>query len=33
VFDMREWADKLFMTPGEVNRALLAALSAARALD
>ncbi len=33
VFDMREWADKLFMTPGEVNRALLAALAAARALD
>jgi c-di-GMP phosphodiesterase len=33
LFDMREWADKLFMTPGECNRALLAALAAARALD
>lgn len=33
LFDMREWADKLFMTPGEINRSLLAALAAARALD
>jgi EAL and modified HD-GYP domain-containing signal transduction protein len=33
LFDIRECTDKLFMTPGEVNRALLAALAAARALD
>jgi EAL and modified HD-GYP domain-containing signal transduction protein len=33
VFDIREWADQLFMTPAEVNRALLQALSAARALE
>jgi len=33
VFDIRENADKLFMTPAEVNRALLKALSAARALE
>jgi c-di-GMP phosphodiesterase len=31
LFDMRERADQLFMTPVEVNRALLAALAAARA--
>jgi c-di-GMP phosphodiesterase len=33
MFDIRECADKVFMSPGEVNRALLAALAAARALD
>lgn len=33
VFDIREWTEKLFMTPLEVNRALLTALAAARALD
>jgi EAL and modified HD-GYP domain-containing signal transduction protein len=33
VFDIREHTDKLFMTPAEVNRALLRALSAARALE
>lgn len=32
-FDIRECAEKLFMTPLEVNRALLVALAAARALD
>lgn len=32
-FDIREATEKLFMTPAEVNRALLAALAAARALD
>ena len=33
LFDIRECSEKLFMGPGEVNRALLAALAAARALD
>jgi len=33
VIDIREWTEKLFMTPLEVNRALLKALAAARALD
>jgi EAL and modified HD-GYP domain-containing signal transduction protein len=33
LFDIRECTEKLFMVPGEVNRALLAALAAARALD
>ena len=33
LFDMRECRDKLFMTSGEANRSLLAALVAARALD
>jgi EAL and modified HD-GYP domain-containing signal transduction protein len=33
VFDIRERADALFMSTGEVNRALLTALAAARALD
>jgi c-di-GMP phosphodiesterase len=32
-FDVRERAEQVFMTPAEVNRALLAALAAARALD
>lgn len=32
-FDIREAADRLFMMPAEVNRALLAALAAGRALD
>lgn len=31
--DIQEWRDQLFMTPLEVNRALLKALAAARALD
>ncbi len=33
LFDIRECTEKLFMVPGEVNRAVLAALAAARALD
>jgi EAL and modified HD-GYP domain-containing signal transduction protein len=33
VFDIRERAEALFMSTGEVNRALLTALAAARALD
>jgi len=33
LFDIRESADKLFMTPVEINRALLTALAAGRALD
>jgi EAL and modified HD-GYP domain-containing signal transduction protein len=33
LFDIRECTERLFMVPGEVNRALLAALAAARALD
>jgi len=32
-FDIRECAEPLFMMPAEINRALLAALAAARALD
>jgi c-di-GMP phosphodiesterase len=33
LFDIRESAERLFMTPAEVNRALLTALAAARQLD
>ena len=33
LFDIRECAERLFMTPAEVNRALLTALAAARQLD
>ncbi len=33
LFDIRESAERLFMTPAEVNRALLVALAAARQLD
>jgi EAL and modified HD-GYP domain-containing signal transduction protein len=32
-FDIREAADRLLLGPAEVNRALLAALLAARSLD
>jgi c-di-GMP phosphodiesterase len=33
LFDIRERAEGLFLSPGEVNRALLTALASARALD